>query len=80
MAWVPSKELGNYIPASLIPKLPAEEWIKGISELHLKLKDQNPIQSKLLYLEAVKQFKNYGATFFTAKVRLSFNNASFPVD
>ena len=57
-AYLPNSILGNQQPAT---------WVKGISEIQQKLVGKNAIQARLLYLEALKQFKHYGSTLFAVK-------------
>ena len=58
--------LANFLPASFIPLRSKDEWVKEIAAIHSKLTGKSALQAKVLYLEAVKQFPMYGATFFPA--------------
>jgi len=58
--------LTNFLPAKFIAEKPKDEWIKEIAAIHSKLVGKSALQAKVLYLEAVKQFPMYGATFFNA--------------
>jgi len=59
-------DLTNYLPPKFINEKPKQEWVDQINAIHQKLAGKSVLQAKVLYLEAVKQFPMYGATFFPA--------------
>lgn len=61
--------LAAYLPMSLLPRLPPEQWVKGVAEHQAKIYGKNGIQSRILYMEILKQFKFYGSTLYPAKFK-----------
>jgi hypothetical protein len=63
-----SQNIENYIPESLLGTRKKEDWIKDLMGYHSKLVGKNKLQTRLLFIEALKQFPTYGITLFDVKV------------
>ncbi|KAJ3341766.1 cytochrome c oxidase subunit 1 [Gonapodya sp. JEL0774] len=63
------EKLDAHVPPSIYGKQQPSYWSNAVIENYKLLKGKSPMQAEVLYLEAVKGFRTYGATFFPAKYK-----------